>query len=47
LLFYSNEVQSDTWPVRLSGGNNYDIIKTNGASEYSGHFETTFKLTDK
>ena len=47
LLFYSNEVQSDTWPARLSGGNNYDIIKTNGASEYSGHFETTFKLTDK
>lgn len=46
-LFYSNEVSSDVWPARVSGGDNYDVIETTGASEYSGHFETTFKLTTK
>lgn len=44
MLFDSGEVDGSVWPIRVSGGNNYSIIVADGSSEYSGKFETTFKL---
>lgn len=44
MLFDSDEVGENVWPIRVSGGNNYSIIVADGSSEYSGKFETTFKL---
>ena len=44
MLFYSSEVGGSIWPVRITGGNNHSIISTDGSAEYSGKFETTFRL---
>ena len=44
MLFYSSEVGGSIWPIRITGGNNHSIISTDGSAEYSGKFETTFRL---